>query len=409
MLAFVVLASTLFAPPSDAQIQKLVDKWFAAAPEHRSSVAAEFAQFDVVDAKACAKWLPKFVDAAREGDKLDLAAGTHYLYDEKKKRGKYIVQGKGDKALVFGLHGGGAGVGDAGSAQSGLGGALGKAGAVVIYPEVLEKTEYGWGEDDTVKFVLELLERAKRTRDFDCNRVYVTGHSMGGYGTWTIGARFADRFAGLAAFAGAATPYFEPGDATKTKVIGIQDGILPNLRNVPLFVYQSLDDKNVPPWSNMFAAKELKRLQQEHGGFEFVYEEVDGRGHDFPAKGPGPGIEWAMKHKRETRPKKVLWQPTYSWKRQFYWLAWEKPEIGALVHVEVTGDNAIAITTKAKALDGFSLLLDEKLVDLERDVVVTVNGTQVWKGKGERRLTTLLETAAANADADLAFPVRIRW
>jgi pimeloyl-ACP methyl ester carboxylesterase len=409
MFAFAACCLMLAALPSDAQMQKVVERWFAAPVAERAALAQEFAAIDVLDARGVEKWRLKILDVANKGEKLELSSGTHYLYDEKKKLGKYIVQGKGSKALVFGLHGGGAGQGDAGSAQSGLGGALGKAGALVIYPEVLAKTEYGWGELDTVKFVIDLLERVKRTRDLDVNRVYLTGHSMGGYGTWTIGARFADRFAGLAAFAGAATPYFDPDDATNTKVLGIQDGILPNLRNVPLFLYQSLDDKNVPPWSNLFASKELKRLQQEHGGFEFIYEEVPDRGHAFPAKGPGPGIEWAMGHVREPRPKKILWQPTYLWKRQFYWLWWDKPEIAAIVHVEITAPNTIAITTKAKSLAGFSLLLDERLVDLEQDIVVRVNGTEAWKGKGERRLTTLLETAAENNDAELTFAVRVKW
>ena len=46
-------------------------------------------------------------------------------------------------------------------------------------PEVLEKTEAAWGDEDTEKFVLELIEGMKRTLKIDTNHIYLGGHSMG--------------------------------------------------------------------------------------------------------------------------------------------------------------------------------------------------------------------------------------
>src|SRR5205807_137874 len=55
-----------------------------------------------------------------------------------------------------------------------------------------------WGRMDA----MEVLEIAQRDLHTDPNRVYLTGHSMGGHGTWQIGAHFPDKFAAIGPSAG---------------------------------------------------------------------------------------------------------------------------------------------------------------------------------------------------------------
>ena len=55
-----------------------------------------------------------------------------------------------------------------------------------------------WGRQDA----LEVLAHAQASLRHDPSRVYLTGHSMGGHGTWTVGAHFPDRFAAIAPSAG---------------------------------------------------------------------------------------------------------------------------------------------------------------------------------------------------------------
>lgn len=55
-----------------------------------------------------------------------------------------------------------------------------------------------WGRMDA----MEVLNIAQRTLDIDPTRVYLTGHSMGGHGTWSIGATYPDRFAAISPSAG---------------------------------------------------------------------------------------------------------------------------------------------------------------------------------------------------------------
>ena len=55
-----------------------------------------------------------------------------------------------------------------------------------------------WGRMDA----LEVLEHAKSTFEHDPQRVHLTGHSMGGHGTWQIGSHFPNHFASLGPSAG---------------------------------------------------------------------------------------------------------------------------------------------------------------------------------------------------------------
>jgi predicted esterase len=400
---------------SPAKVKELVGRVFAAKPEERDALLKDlpkqFGAADMLTAADAKKWLPLVVEAMRapvKGRARLAATGTNYLYDEKSKRGKYIVAGDARaKQLVICLHGGGAGEGSAESAVSGFGGAFHKMDkTVVIYPEVLEKTEHGWTDDDTEQFILDLIETAKRSHPIDTNHVYITGHSMGGFGTWTLGARYADLFGGLAAFAGAPTPYFDPKNSGR--VIGIQDGVLPNLMNLPIFVYQSGDDRNVPAVTNDFALPELDKLRAatHDQGYEHVYERVEGRGHQFPEKGPGPGVEWATRHARNPRPKKVVWQPVRAWKKSFYWIHSEKPSLGKTLTVEVTAPNTIDVTGDATS-KGLTLYLDDRLVDLEKEVTVKVDGKEVFRQVAKIHLSTMVETAAERADAEYVFGARV--
>ncbi len=342
--------------------------------------------------------------AMKSGPRLK-TSGTNYFYSERDKRGKYIAKGRKSKTLFIGLHGGGVGSGDAGSMASGMGG----GGWFWIFPEVLEKTERGWTDSDTDRFVLDLVEAAKRTLGTDPDRVYITGHSMGGYGSWTLGAHHADVFAGAAAYAGGPTPIYA-GDGTTT-VIDIVEGVLPNFYNSRLLFFQSTDDPRVTPEANQAANKLLLDLKKEHPkGFDFRYYEVDDRQHDPPAEGYLKTQQWVAEHERVARPRKILWQPVLDWKKQFHWIYWEKPEYGAILQAEAPEDEPNTIDVRvldgSRKLEGISLLLGEPIVDLDEEVVIRVDGKEAFRGIVPRTFSTLLLTLPRN-DAKLLFDARV--
>lgn len=79
--------------------------------------------------------------------------------------------------------------------------------AVVVSPQ----SPVWWNRDVINRFV-DSMQSFYR---IDTNRIYVTGLSMGGGGTWKYGAKYADRIAAMVPICGAADPATGDGDALK--------------------------------------------------------------------------------------------------------------------------------------------------------------------------------------------------
>jgi pimeloyl-ACP methyl ester carboxylesterase len=298
--------------------------------------------------------------------------------------GQYLVvgEGKGPRALLIGLHGGGAGSGDGAISAQKWSFASGRA--VCAFPTVLEKLAVAWNRDDNEQYVVELIQTLRRTYDIDSNRVYLVGHSMGGFGTWSIGGHHADLFAAISPNAGG---LFAPA-------------LLPNLRNTPVYFYHSLDDKQVPPGQDQASAKKLKALAEEHGGYEYVYKEYNGIGHGLPTDGLAPIVDWLFTHTRDPYPKKIVFEPRGT-KRTLYWL--KSAEVGGRIVAEWKGNT---VEIEGPGAD-YTVFVNAKLANLKEEVVVRVNGKERFRGLVPYSASALLESIAEKADVNLFFTGRI--
>ncbi len=409
------------AAPADDPA-KLVDAYFKARKdEDRARARKGIDDAPPLDPKAIPALRDRILEAMEKAGRKVAAKGRDEWFDEKKDgwKGLYMAGGSGRTGLVLALHGGGAGAGDAGQAQGSFSGPIGALKMRGLYPEVLRKTEYGWTDPpETERWVMELVRRARVTFGTDPNRVYVTGHSMGGYGTWTYGSIYADQFAAGAAFAGAPTVYWKPGQKDKDAE-AVVTGYIPSLYNLPLFVYQSLDDLNVPAAANIRAAAELKAAHEsDPDGWKFVYEQVDGMGHDFPKKGPGPGLQWMASHARDPRPKRIVWQPVREWKTTFYWIRWGTPWLESVLRATLDREanrvdillerpraaNAVATEKQREEMTRtLSVYVDERVLDPAREIVITVDGKERYRGRPEPRLAVLLRSCEEREDPEYAF------
>ena len=76
-----------------------------------------------------------------------------------------------------------------------------KTWGVVVSPT--NRRPYGFNWEDWGRLdAMEVFALAKKKFNIDENRVYLTGHSMGGHGTWHLGAMYPDQFAAIAPSAG---------------------------------------------------------------------------------------------------------------------------------------------------------------------------------------------------------------
>lgn len=400
-------------PPSKREIKKLFEEWKELDPRDGDAFAREqgiLAQLERVPLKKNGEkiWrkdLAKWQD--RDLRKLPTKGGSHYYWEDEKK-GLFLIGGetKKPKGLLIGMHGGGVGSGD----PNGTHGTISAAGSALdllaISPGVLEKTERGWTDSGTEEWVMDLVDAAIRTWDIDPARVYFSGHSMGGYGSWTLGAHHADRVAGLGPSAGAPSPIYNFDE----EVIDLDAGVIPSLRNVPMVVFQSVDDPRVPPDVNQAAARFVAEAKEKWGGYEdFRYWEVDGFGHGYPEGGLQAVVEPLTAFERQPIPERVVWQPVLDWKRQFYWLWWDAPVAEAIVIADLDRDaNAVRLQSEA-SLAGMRILLDERVLDLDREVAIFVNGEEVARARVAPTLGDLLRTArtpdtALHFHASLAVP-----
>lgn len=108
-----------------------------------------------------------------------------------------------------------------------------------------------WGRLDAY----EVLEDALKVTGVDPRRVYLTGHSMGGHGTWHLAANDPGRFLAIAPSAGWSSFESYGGGATVSPLAWMwraADGasrtldLASNLAQVPTYVLHGEDDDNVP-------------------------------------------------------------------------------------------------------------------------------------------------------------------
>lgn len=70
------------------------------------------------------------------------------------------------------------------------------------FPFILVSPQCPAGEVWSDEVLLALLDSVISSHRVDTNRVYLTGLSMGGYGTWSLGTKYPERFAAIAPVCG---------------------------------------------------------------------------------------------------------------------------------------------------------------------------------------------------------------
>ena len=137
---------------------------------------------------------------------------------------------------------------------------------------------------ETMALLMELLSGLLESESaIDQDRVYATGVSMGGYGTWDLVSRRTEWFA-------AAMPICGGADIRQA----------PKLRDLPVFIHHGDMDGAVPVWRGRSMIAALRNA----GSHVARYTEYPGCGHDSwkPAYGDEKNLDWLFSKKRIVRP-----------------------------------------------------------------------------------------------------------
>jgi hypothetical protein len=317
------------------------------------------------------------------------------------------------KGLIIGLHGGGEGAGDAHECLI-----YHRKDCEGIYPQGIRLVHDTWNTVHGERFVLTLIEDAKLHDDVDPDRVYVTGFSMGGTGSWFFAGRHPDLFAAAAPGPGVFMADPKSQLQTKEEVKALQHGFLPNVRNLPLSFYIGTADKNTMPGTYLYAWDRLQEIKaQDQSGYqELEFRVFEGMAHAFPPGEPERCLEFLGKHVRKPFPDKVVWEyasnpyprpegsdpQSRQVQHQFYWLRCDKPE-DAMRIVAVKKGNEFDITFERSPPESLTILLNEQMIDVKQDVIVRLKEREVFHGKPTPELTTVFDSIDENLDKRLVY------
>ena len=335
----------------------------------------------------------------------------------------WIQNGHGGpkSGLVIGLHGGGEGAGNASEAA----GKWMLPGCLGIYPQGVQLVHDTWNTVHGERFVMTLLESAKLEADVDPDRVFTMGFSMGGTGSWFWAGRHPDLLAGSAPCAGVLMAAPKSQVATKEEVTELQHGFVMNARNLAMYWFIGLADKNCMPGTYLYAWDVLEALKKKDaGGYEkLVFTTYPGLPHAMPPGEPSKLLAWIAPQRRDPLPKKVVWeqneapfpQPENDLDRRvgrlpcldFYWLHCERPTDRAIATATIAA-NEIDLSVAGGDAQDYTIWLSPRLVDVAKDVVVRVDGKEVYRGKPTPDVATVLESLDARLDRVLTFDRRVR-
>ncbi|MBN2489770.1 MAG: hypothetical protein JXQ29_02850 [Planctomycetes bacterium] len=282
----------------------------------------------------------------------------------------YIVQGDRGRSrtrpLVVCLHGGSRGIGDPGQIMGLLGNTyLGKK-CIVAAPKV--PAEAVFAEPISARLVREMIWEIGMEYAVDFDRIYCTGHSLGGVGAWYMAGVMPDLFAAAA-----------PAAGNPPAIVDYE-----YLYNTPLYVVHGATDIQVTPDADRQAAEIIKNLPKENKreGW-FVYREIltkDGRGHALPNDVVRDMAEFMLRFRRSYAPDRVICACPLTRGRDLeiepnarcFWLVIEGSPWGSKADGRIEKDNTLRITfTGAGRL---IVYLSDDMVDLDRPVKIWVNG-----------------------------------
>jgi pimeloyl-ACP methyl ester carboxylesterase len=241
-------------------------------------------------------------------------------------------------------------------------------GYIVIAPKWTEEhqKQYGYSAREHAA-VLNSLRDACRRFAIDTDRVFLSGHSIGGDAAWDMGLAHPDLWAGVI-----------PITAQPDRYCALY---WENARYVPFYVVQGELD-SAKPIKN---ARDLDRYLRR--GFNTTVVDFQGRGHEDFYEEILHIFDWMGHCRRDFFPREFTCETMRSWDNFFWWIEveglpprsmvdpanWPPPSGTLPVQVRGTINNSNGINVRT-GTSRASVWLSPKMIDFDRRSIVTVNG-----------------------------------
>jgi predicted esterase len=235
-------------------------------------------------------------------------------------------------------------------------------GYIVIAPfwAAENQTRYDYSLREHAIVLGALRDVCRRFR-IDTDRVFLTGHSMGGDAAWDIGLAHPDLWAGVL-----------PVVATADKYVS---RYWKNAKGLPMyFVAGQLDGNKIAA-----NARDLDRYMK-YAGFDALYVEYEGRGHEHFSDEIQRMFEWMARYKRDFTRKEFTVTSMRPWDQFFWWVElgeipdrfvvlpanWPQAKAkDAETEAQISQGNTIRVKTPA---EGVTVWLSPDIVDFSKKI-----------------------------------------
>ena len=279
-----------------------------------------------------------------------------------------------------------------------------RRGYIVIAPEYLNEGARAYDYlPESHEVILACIRDAQRRFHIDSDRLFLSGHGIGGDAAFDMGMSHPDLFAGVIPITGLCQYY--------------SDWYWPNAINLPWYVVGGeLDDRSALDVNS----RELNRMLKDPR-FDMMYVEYMGRGHETYYEEIHHLFDWMDLYKRKKHPKEFEMEMLRPSDNRFYWV-----EVHGLPRATLMSDVFGRQKSKPVRPYPLSVLINDgneertmvyikqsfskvvlhfspELISFEKRLIVKVNNRQKFNDIPQRSYKTLLDDLRLRGDREKLF------
>lgn len=170
-----------------------------------------------------------------------------------------------------------------------------KIPAVVVFPRCAENKV--WSHPEMEALALKALDQTIQEFNGDSARVYLTGLSMGGYGTWHLAAKYPAKFAAIVPVCGGIRGPAALRELALSNSPDAYQTYAEKVRRIPIWIFHGDADTVIPVEESRKMAAALRALRAD-----VRYSEYVGVQHDSwnKAYAEPEFLRWLLSHQLKT-------------------------------------------------------------------------------------------------------------